>query len=98
LKRTDDQRLAERLGIKLERRSAPKSPDGTLYAEPWRSYSFVFTPLMRITKHTKRCRPGVSFYGSSFGATSDAAAWKRALEQFSLAIRPSARAESLLTR
>lgn len=92
MKRSVDQRLAERLGIKLIERTGPHQPgNGSLWTKPWFSYRFLFTTLVRATKHTQKTRPGAQFYGTGFGETSDAEAWTRALEQFSTSIRPSAR-------
>jgi hypothetical protein len=91
VKRCDDQRLAERIGIKLTKRTGPHPKDGSTWPGPFYGYHFLFTHLVIATKHTTRCRPGAKFYGSSFGALCDADAWKKALEQYSEAIRPSSR-------
>ncbi len=92
MKRTKDQRLAERLGIKLTRREGPFPPGcGSTWAETWYSYQFQFTALVLVRGSTKKTRPGAQFYGTGFGALSNSEAWTRALEQFSRAIRPSER-------
>lgn len=90
MKRSDDQRLAERLGIKLQRRTGPHDPNGA-WRVTWFGYSFRFTTLVVARGSTTRCRPGAQWYGTGFGATNDASAWTMALEQYALALMPSKR-------
>jgi hypothetical protein len=97
MKRSDDQRLAERLGIKLKR-SGPHSPEGTVWKRPWFSYRFSFPMLVVQRGSSLRLRPGASFYGSSFGGYDDSVAWTKALEEYARAVDPRQRATCLLCK
>jgi hypothetical protein len=97
VKRSDDQRLAQRLGIKLKR-SGPHSPEGTVWERPWFSYRFYFPTLAVRRGDSVRMRPGASFYGSSFGGYDDAVAWTKALGEYARAIDPARRPTCLLCK
>jgi hypothetical protein len=97
LKRSDDQRLAERLGIKLKR-TGPYPSQGTVWERPWFSYRFYFPTLAVKRGNSIRLRPGASFYGSSFGGYDDGAAWTKALEEYARSIDPRRRPSCLLCK
>lgn len=94
MKRTADERLARRLGIRMTSRK-PGLWGSAVLKSPLIAYRFAFEPLVVKRGSTRRCRPGVSFYATSLGAGDDAEAWTKALEEYARAIRPSARPKPL---